>query len=191
MANSSASIQSWRIPVWWMFANLLGWGAGLMLGWLLTLILARLDWVNEDRALVYAVLLSLGLTCGVAQWWVIKAYLPHSFYWIPVTLAGYGLALLVMMVSQGRNAVGSITFVLITAAIGLPQWLLLQKHYRRAGLWIPATVIGFLGFLWLLANPASSLTGIVIIGAILGALAAAPPGIVLAWLVRQPQSAGA
>jgi len=179
---------------WWFLANLVGWVSGFALGALLTEIGSSLFGLNEDRALVYALLLALGLACGIAQSAVLGRYLPRAWRWIPVTLAGFLLAMGVTAAASGaRLATGlwanAILLALIGAAVGVPQALLLRRHFRGAGLWVLASAAGFLSFLWLVANPASSLGEFIAFGAILGALAAVPPGVLLAWVVRQPRDA--
>jgi hypothetical protein len=175
----------------WSLASLVGWAAGIALGALLTVVGSRLLGLNEDRAGGYIVLLSVGLVCGATQSWVLRSYLPDAWRWIPATLAGCLLALVVSAaVSAARIAVtdpllSGVIFGVIGAAIGVPQWLLLRQHLRGTGLWALATAAGFLIFLWLVANPANSLREIIGKGALLGALTAVPPGAVLTWVVRR------
>ena len=186
--------RSWHVLAWWILANLVGWVSGFALGALLTEIGSSLFGLNEDRALVYALLLALGLACGSAQSAVLGRYLPRAWRWIPVTLAGYLLAMGITAAASGaRLATGlwanAVLLALIGAAVGVPQALLLRRHFCGAGLWVLASAAGFLSFLWLVANPASSLGEFIVFGAILGALAAVPPGVVLARVVREPRDA--
>jgi hypothetical protein len=179
--------------MWWILAGLAGWASGLAVGALLTEIGSSLLGLNEDRALAYAVLLALGLACGVAQSAVLRRYLPEPWRWIPVTLAGYLLAMGIVAVANGARLIATglwanaVLLALIGAVLGIPQWLLLRRQFGGAGLWAPATAIGFLSFLWLVAHPAGSLSEFIGVGAMLGALAALPSGIVLAWLLRPPR----
>jgi hypothetical protein len=178
----------------WMLASLAGWAAGLALGALLTEIGSGVFGLNEDRAVVYAVLLALGLAVGDAQSAVLRRHLSGAWRWIPVTLAGYLLAMGIMAAASGVRIstdlmANAILLGLIGAAIGVPQWLLLRRTFRGAGLWAPASAAGFLAFLWLVAHPVSSMGEMIALGAVLGALAAVPPGIVLARMVRHPRVA--
>jgi hypothetical protein len=179
---------------WWILAGLAGWAAGLALGALLIEIGSSLLGLNEDRALAYAVLFALGLACGAAQSAVLRRHLPGAWRWIPVTLAGYVLAMGIVAAASGARIVtglwaNAVLLALIGAAVGVPQALLLRRTDRGAALWAPATAIGFLSFLWLVGHPASSMSEFIAVGAMLGALAAVPTGIVFAWMVRQPQDA--
>jgi hypothetical protein len=178
----------------WLLASLAGWAAGLALGALLSEIGSGVFGLNEDRAVVYAVLLALGLAVGDAQSAVLRRHLPGAWRWIPVTLAGYLLAMGIMAAAGGVRIAAdlmanAILLGLIGAAVGVPQWLLLRRTFRGAGLWAPASAAGFLAFLWLVVHPASSMGEMIAVGAVLGALAAVPPGIVLARMVRHPRVA--
>jgi hypothetical protein len=182
----------WVELVLWMLASLAAWAAGLTLGALLTGVGSELLRLNEDRVLVYATLLSVALACGVAQSVVLRGSLPGAWRWIPVTLAGFLLAMGITAAASGARLVtglwaNAVLLALIGAAVGVPQALLLRRHFRRAGLWVLGSAAGFLSFLWLAANPTSSQGEFIVFGAILGALAAVPPGVVLAWVVRRPR----
>jgi hypothetical protein len=78
---------------------------------------------------------------------------------------------------------------LFGTAIGTSQWWLLRQHYRQAGLWVLASAVGFLCFMWLIVNPAHSLSELAVRGAVVGALAAVVTGAALVWLVRRPFAA--
>jgi hypothetical protein len=178
----------------WMLASLAGWAAGLTLGALLTGVGIDLFRLNEDRVLVYATLLSVALACGVAQSAALRGSLPGAWRWIPVTLAGYLLAMGITAAASGARILANemsnaILLALIGAAVGVPQWLLLRRHFRRTGLWVLASAAGFLSFLWLVGNPASSPREFVAVGTIMGTLAALLPGVVLAGAVRHPRDA--
>jgi hypothetical protein len=185
--------QWWVEFALWVLASLAGWAAGLALGAVLTEIGSSVFGLNEDRALVYAVMLALGLAVGDTQSAVLRRHLSGAWRWIPVTLAGFLLAMGVMAAASVANLPSNLTtnavlVALIGAAVGVPQWLLLRRRLDGAGLWIPAGALGFLTFLWLVLHPASSMGEFIAVGAILGALAAVPPGLVLAQMVRRPRA---
>lgn len=197
MISKRSSLGALSLLAGWTVASLIGWAAGLAGGMLLTLVAAKLPGLNEDRFVVYAILFSVGLATGVAQWLVMAPYLPKPSRWIWVTLSGYLLAIIVL---AGANSVRLISMAglwddalligLLGAAIGTPQWLLLRRHYQDAGIWVLASAIGLLTFVWLTGHPAQSQGEFVISGTLLGTLAAAVPGAALVWLVRRPLAAG-
>ena len=179
----------------WTFASSVGWAAGLAAGIWLTLVAADLSWLNEDRFVVYAILISLGLTLGTAQWIVLRRYLPQPGRWITATLIGHLLCLILIigvnLARLGGVDIGANVLLLglVGTAIGTCQWWILRQHYRQTGLWVPASAVGFLCFMWLIVDPTHSLGELVVRGTIIGALTAAVPGAVLAWLVRRPLAA--
>jgi hypothetical protein len=193
MLSQQDPVKLWPVMGWWIFANLGGWGVGISTGILLTLAAGAIPWVNQDRFLSIALLPSIGLACGVAQWMVLRDILPHSSKWILGTLAGYVLALLVLLVFNlaKLSNIGlwddAVLLALMGAAIGVPQWWLLRQHYRGTGLWIFATGAGFLSFLWLVSRPANSQNSFILIATLLGGLAAVITGFLLAGIVRQPR----
>jgi hypothetical protein len=191
MILQAALINPGRIFSGWVLANFIGWAVGLTLGALATIALGQLDWVNVDRTLIYAVLVAVGLTSGLTQWTVIRHFLPYSFAWVFCTLGGYLLVLLLIALgNQTQIVAGAAIFALICILIGLPQWLLLRRSYQRAVVWVAATAIGFVSFLWLAIHPITSPASGILTGSLLGALAAVPPGLALVWLVRRPSRPG-
>jgi hypothetical protein len=186
---------AWLLVFEWILASLIGWAAGLVGGLLLTLAAAGLPGVNEDRLYAYAVLLSIGLATGVAQWRVMARRLPRSERWIAATLAG---ALLSLVLLAGSNLArlpaagmwGNALFLaLIGTAFGICQWWILRRHFRRAGVWVLACATGYLCFLWFIEHPAHSPGEFIALGMLAGAAASAVPGVALAWLARQPRVA--
>jgi hypothetical protein len=173
-------------------ANTIGWAAGLAAGAMLTLAADKYTGLNTDRFLAFAVLISLGLTIGIAQWRIMIRYLAKPIRWVTATLIGHLLGLIIIVSSNLARLGGAgvwddaLLLGLLGAAIGIPQWWILRPHYRQAGLWVLATAVGFLCLVWTIINPSHSLSEFVIRGAVIGAVAAVVPGVALVWLVRQP-----
>jgi hypothetical protein len=192
MSSKRIMLSALSLLAGWTFASAVGWAAGLAVGWLLTLVAAKLPWLNEDRFFAYATLISLGLTTGAAQWVVMRHYLSKPIRWVVGTLVGYLLCLVIFVGSNLARLGGEgvwddvLLLGLLGTAIGAPQWWILRQHYRQAGLWILATAVGFLFFVCAIINPSHSPGELVVGGAIIGALAAAVPGLTLVYLVRQP-----
>jgi len=196
MSGKQESLGAWSLLAGWTLASSMGWFLGLGIGTLLTLAASRLPWLSEDRVFAYAVLISLGLTTGAAQWIVMRRYLPQPAHWVAGTLVGYLLCLVIVVGGNlgERWAAGIWDDVLLLgflgAAIGTAQWWILRQHYRQAGLWLLATAAGFLCFVWTIRYPALSPGQFVLRGTLFGTLAAAVPGAALVWLVHQPSATG-
>ena len=139
----------------------------------------------------YATLISLGLTTGIAQWVVMQRYLSNPIRWVVGTLLGYLLCLIIFvgsnMVRLGREGLWDDVLLLglVGTAIGACQWWVLRQNYHQSGLWIPATAVGFLCFLWAIINPSHSLGEHIIRGAIVGTFTVVAPGMTLVYLVRK------
>jgi hypothetical protein len=195
MSSEQNIIRAWPVFAWWILASLVGWAIGLMLSVSLTGVAGRLPGVNEDRFLVSAGLVSVGLATGAAQARIMRGYLPRPERWIAVTILGYLLAIIPFAFDQLLRLSGPgllddvLLLAWIGATIGVGQSWLLRQHHHRTGIWVLASAAGLLSFLWLIANPASTPGEFVVLGSIAGTLAAAPPGVVLARLVRQRLSA--
>ena len=195
MSDKQYPRGAWSLLAGWTFASSLGWAAGLAAGMALTLVTADLPWLDEDRFIVYAILISLGLTLGTAQWVVLRGYLPQPGRWITATLIGHLLCIIIVIgVNLARLGgvdvwANVLVLGLFGTAIGTSQWWILRQHYRQAGLWVLASAAGFLCFMWLIVDPAHSPGELVVRGTIIGALTAAVTGAVLAWAVRQPLGA--
>jgi uncharacterized membrane protein len=196
MSFPQSPITSKSVLLPWIAASAAGFAAGLVGGLILTAIAAEmLPGVNADRFGLYATLFCLGLAVGVAQLTVMAHLLPTATRWMAATLLGYLLAMIPFAISGFLNLAGpellddAFLLALMGAAIGLAQWWVLRQHYRGAVGWVLASMVGFLSFLWLVANPAHSLPEFVLVGTVLGGLAAVASGAVLAWLVQRPRAA--
>jgi hypothetical protein len=189
MQAKHAPPTAWLVAFKWTLATLAGWAIGLAGGALVTLAAARLPGVNEDRLFAYAMLASAGLAIGALQWRVMARHLPRPAHWLAATLIGCLVSLAVFAAANlaqlaARPWADAALLGLIGAAIGGCQWLVLRRHYRRAGMWVLASAAGSLCFVWLTTHPVSSLGDLVVLGALLGGAGSIAPGIVLAWLVR-------
>jgi len=194
-------VEAGRMGFWllgrWMLACAVGWAAGLGAAVALFLGVQALASLNSDRFLAFAALACLGACLGIAQSIVIGPLLARRRDWLWATLAGHGLAMIVLLPPwfrrfSGPEVIGNAAMLLlIGAAIGVMQWGVLRRRYPAAGGWAAATSIGFLSFLWVISNPVSDLAGFVVANAAAGAAASALPGMVLVWLVGRERASAA
>lgn len=183
----------WQVLAQWVVANAAGWLAGMVLGVAATLAAGRLG-VNADRFLAYGVLLAVAVCVSLSQERVLARYVAGRLRWVLSTMAGYLLVLaLLTMINEAGLAIAEPLFSLLLLlplgiAVGSAQWLALRRHVQRAGVWPAASALSFLPFLWLVANPASSLIEFAVRATLLAALGSLATGLALVWLLR-PQRA--
>lgn len=172
----------------WILASAVGWLAGLAVAVALFLAVQALVGLDSDRFLAFAALACLGACVGLAQSLVIGGLLAKPRDWFWATLAGHILAMIALLVPwfrrfSGPEIVGNTALLLLVgAAVGGAQWWVLRRRFHTAGVWVPATSLGYLTFLWVILNPVSDLTRFVLADAAMGAMASALPGFVLLWL---------
>ena len=188
MSHAQSAASSIFVMFRWVLATTIGYGAGLLAGWCVTLVAERAG-ANSDRFLAVAMLICLGVTVGVAQSWVMAPYVGSTRHWVAATFAGYLLALIVFaLVGFILSSVGLVDdaalLILAGAAIGLAQWWVLRRPFRSAAIWVVASAVGFTSFVWLVAHPTGSVGALVLMGAILGGVGAIATGAALVWLVR-------
>lgn len=177
----------WR----WLIATAFGWAAGLSLGAWLTTFLAQLGWVNEDSFVAYAMLVGAALLTSLAQALMLGGILPSVWRWVAATLAGGLLAALWIWLLDWLGVPGdsflsnAVLLVGIGLALGAGQFYLLRRRYPRAALWLPASALGYLAFMALVATPSQSLEELVIRVTVGGVFAAVLPGLLLTWWNRQ------
>ena len=107
--------------------------------------------ITEDFIGGYVLLPMLGLLIGVLQYLLLRRYLPRMVWWIPATVLGWALPLLLGLASVGWLPAlamdpvwsGALGFALIGASIGVCQWLVLRRRIHRATLWVLASILGW------------------------------------------------
>jgi hypothetical protein len=145
MAGSYQARQSHRHVPWRIWANwvLVGTLSGALIGGMSV----KLDF--------FAPLLLL-LLLSAAQAAVLRRHLPIEarWLWIGASLVGWLLGTPLMVQLRFSNPLtqdsrSAIIFALhaldesiVMAAVGTAQWLVLRRHWRRAGWWIVASAIG-------------------------------------------------
>ena len=89
----------------------------------------------------------LGLTTSGLQWILLRPHLRGANWWIPVSLAGWlGAGLLVFGLDLlfGAWLVAPLPMlVLLVASVSVAQWLLLRRLLPDAGWWPPANLVAF------------------------------------------------
>jgi hypothetical protein len=135
----------------WFVANILGFAA---LG-VLALGLPYIVPISTPIILVFILTLSI----SIAQWIALRNLLKISFFWIltvPIgVLLGQGIINFLpsgFWPSADDEAIINFVFLflIVGLAVGLLQWLLLQRKISRSLLWILGSCIGVAASIWII-----------------------------------------
>ncbi len=199
MRKGEMAVRNWLSgysSVWlgWVLASTTGWVLGWIAGFALYATLGSMVYVHDDRLLTYVTLPSIGMALGMLQWLVLRQHLPRAGLWIVANLVGYLGAIVVvrsanalMMAAEGLLDDAAFFFIM-GAVVGIPQWLVLRRHYAKSFLWVVVSTLWWLGLLILVANPVSSAVDFMGFGAIIGAVSGAATGFLLIWLMKERTS---
>ena len=141
--------------------------------WLQWVMVTTLGWVLGGIMLAEFALGVLGIVIGVLQWVVLRQYIRQAGWWILASAGGWAIGWLMVMVIPPE--VGIPIGTVLGAAIGVNQWLILQRHLRRAGWWVVVSILA-----WTMGL--GGLAGELLVGTVVGAIT----GIVLELLLRYP-----
>jgi 4-hydroxybenzoate polyprenyltransferase len=98
-----------------------------------------------------------GTVGGSAQWLVLRRWLPHTGWWVPVSMVGLSLGFVLAGAGEDMvddalfgaasfavaSAVGNTVVLGVLGAVGgCAQWLVLRRRLPRTGWWIPASMVG-------------------------------------------------
>jgi hypothetical protein len=151
----------WTAWIQWVFLTTVGWLLGI-------LITVQLDFLTDSR-LGPILELGIGLTVGLVQWIQMRLLIPKSGWWILATGLAWSLSL---AISRWLGAGFSLDLrgAMIGVLLGLSQWLLLRRYFRRAWWWIVTSALA-----WTLGQT----LGESLVGAVVGGIT----GIALVMLV--------
>jgi hypothetical protein len=152
----------WEHRLWshWVFANLIGEFVGLgvagALGAAVTLAFGNVTGISTLIMMALALIVAAtveGAAVGLAQWWVLRHYLPALTWraWVLATTLGAIAAWVIGMLlgaaggdffGSGESAaalvVGAALGPVVGALLGLFQWLALRRYVQNAVWWVLA-----------------------------------------------------
>lgn len=151
----------------WFFGTIAGLFVGVFLAHKIAdFIGIPLDSVGESEEILSSLVAfgSLGLAIGTIQGLLLLGKIKQVWQWIIVTVMGYGVPVILsaaMDLAIGKynpalreaiNTTGWRSFILMGCAygafVGFCQWLVLKKHFHRAGSWIVVSALSYgFGFL--------------------------------------------
>jgi hypothetical protein len=145
-----------------------------------------------------------GITFGATQRLVLRRVLPRLDGWVWVSTAGFAAAFTVVWalggasygdlahhaLPHGIDLAGPLGGAIIGAAFGASQWLILRRHVRGAGWWVPANVGGFAaGWILAAATPVDGVPAHFVGGSVVGLVLAAITGAALVWSLQSRTTA--
>jgi hypothetical protein len=141
-----------------------------------------------------------GFLVGAFQWLVLRGYLTQSIDWIlngGIGWAlGYGLGLIIIQALRDFAWGALLGYIIFGLIIAVLQWPVLRREIPNALPWILASVIGWaLGAylsqvvlsLFVTGDAIEPVWSTTIIAGTTGLIAGAITGLVLVWIVRQPE----
>jgi hypothetical protein len=141
--------------------------------------------ITEDYLAMYFLVPTMGLLTGAVQYGMLRRLLPRMGWWVVATLGGWLLGTLLIVLFTRLQWMGPFNLapmlLLIGAAIGFTQWLVLRRRLPAAGWWIAANLLGW-GVLGLL-NQGSSFDQFTLI--LIGLIPACATAAALALLANQ------
>jgi hypothetical protein len=145
--NNNLSTPSWRFAVRWMMATT---AALLLMGLVYELTFVFLGYA------IFAFILFAGVfpgfSVGTLQWLVLRRVVPTSGYWMVVTVFAFTATgpltlwlahYLTVQREVPSDAGGLVACGVGAAVIGFAQAALLRQWTRRAPLWVPASIAGW------------------------------------------------
>ncbi len=119
---------------------------------------------TEDFLFYFVFVPTAGILMGIAQFVLLRRYLPRMGWWVLATAGGWSLGLVLILLgifnvlthfwgaeTIYRSWAFVLAFSLLGLSIGCGQWLVLRRRLPRAGWWIGANVLG-LGLLGLMTK---------------------------------------
>jgi hypothetical protein len=106
---------------------------------------------GKGNPVAYSMLavLGFGIMLPLAQWIILRQWLPNTYWWLVASLIGFGLGLVIDLIMsylgiypiRAVSTLGSsIVFGLV---IGTAQWTYLRRHLPNSVLWIFASALGW------------------------------------------------
>ncbi len=153
--TSKQGVLSWGCLAAWLFGTLLAVVAGFTVFFVVMSSLGESLGTIPDLAASLLLTVCLGIVIGLAQWSILRNYLPRSALWIALTLLGFLVAspVLISMSNGFGPSLPPLSSLLMAAALGaalgIAQWIVLRTKVKQSLLWIVISLIS-----WILAGAA-------------------------------------
>jgi hypothetical protein len=153
----------WAFWFFWIMATAWGW----VLGWILSGFL-----------MAGIALLATGVGIGALQWLILKQRISGAWRWILASAGGWAAGWALAFISIPTE-LGFLSGLVLGAATGMAQWLVLRREVHWSGWWIMVSALA-----WSIALGPLSREPVV------GVTPGAMTGIALELLLRNPQPGG-
>jgi len=151
--------------------------------------------INEDKLFGIVAALALGVFIGILQWWILKLHLPQAGWWIVTSISGYIAALFLFSFSNRVHLLSSrglwddiALMSFLGIVIGVPQYLVLRPHFRKAGWWVVASALGMQSYRLASIYPAHNSKELIGLGFLIGVVIGATTGIIMVWVLHANSS---
>ncbi len=162
-ASEPPRAVGWRVWLWWVLVNIIGWGVGGAM-FFSTLFIALMGFGGEAEfgAIIGRAVLGLivgaagGTVAGLLQWLVLLRQIKRDGWWILTSVVGWAVAWALFMGGVGvvdEFTVGTPGYELRLlmigawflggAATGGLQWLVLRRQFIRTGWWVAASTLSW------------------------------------------------
>lgn len=168
MSDQKRSILTfdWALVFYWMIATTSGW----LVGWLFLPAIAPV---------------TPGVGAGIMQSFVLTHRTPKAWRWILATVVGW-LAGRLLVVPVAPAGMGVLAGLVIGAATGVAQWVLLRREVYWAGWWIAISALAWAAGLGLAPAAGSVLLPRILLA---GMMPSVLTGIALELLLRSRKPA--
>jgi hypothetical protein len=180
----------------WVSVSLVGFSVGAFLGQSAWGLFPGHDGFDATIGITFGVV--MGAAGGCLQCVVLREKVARAGWWVLASALGFAItfgALGAIGIINENSVMAGILFApVFGVAGGILQWLVLRHAgIARAGMWVPANILGSLvaaiafpaGFAM---NAVNYNVGALVLGLLFGAGLGAIPGAVLVWLLRQSPS---
>jgi hypothetical protein len=167
------SVRTVRVFMWsaWVGLNVMGVLSAYVLSVSVAAVGGSVGLQVSDRMIVAIMVILIGLLMGVAQWLLVRPYLPDPALWIAATLVGWLLPIAILVVffppsiANQRSQIG-IVLASTGLMMGAAQYLLLRRHRLHSGWWILASMLGWTILALTLPIPITNQLEILKVGAV-------------------------
>ena len=143
--------------------------------WFQWIVVTTVGWVLGTILIPPIDLAVSGIAIGVLQWVILQHHIRRSGHWILASVVGWTIGWLLVFIGV-PSGFGLLAGLVLGAAVGIAQWLLLRREVHWAGWWIIVSTLAWAAGLGLTPGFLTS-----------GVIAGAMTGLALDLLLQNPK----